>query len=111
MSAAGFRALRAVKATYLLQDPTPIHLLRKTMDLALHLLAKYPFLALVAVDEEALHDIVAEDVAHELAGVGQNLAENAVSFVAVRSFELTLDELRAGLIAAELDNVVVNILA
>lgn len=55
---------------HLLQHPTAIHLLGKTMNLSHHLKSQSLLLTLVTVDEEPLHHVVAKDIAHQLAGVG-----------------------------------------
>jgi hypothetical protein len=58
-----------------------------------------------------LHNIVAEDVLHKRYRIFDDLAEDPVFLVAVSSLELFLDESRAMLVAAELDDVTVDVLA
>ena len=58
--------------------------------------------------EELLDDIVSENVGRQLHGVGLDLSKDPVLLVAVRILELLLDEARAVLVAAELDDVIVD---
>lgn len=62
------------------------------------------------MNEEALHHVVPENVAHELAGVWQDLAEDTLLLLAVSSLKLDLNELGSGLITTELDNVIEDVL-
>ena len=78
--------------------------------MALHPVGQLLLLRLVAVLEELLHDVVAEDVRHQLQRVGEDLPEELRLLVAVGGLQLALDEARAVLVAAELDDVVVDVL-
>lgn len=75
-----------------------------------HLVGKDLLLSLVAMLEQFLDNIVAEDIGHQLEAVWLDLAENLLLFIAVRSLELLLDEPRAMLVTAELNDMVVDIL-
>lgn len=76
----------------------------------LHLFSQNSLLYLVPVLEQLLDDIVAEDVRHQLEGVGLDLAEQLLLLIAVGRFQLLLDEPRAMLITTKLYNVVVDVL-
>lgn len=60
--------------------------------------------------EKLLHNVVAKDVHHERNGVWLNLPEDLVFLVTVSCSKLILDEPRPMLIAAEFNNVVVDVL-
>ena len=59
--------------------------------------------------EKLLNDIVAKHVLHELDGVHLQLLEHLVLLVAIRRLQLLLNETRAVLVAAEFDNVTVDL--
>ncbi len=96
--------------THLLNDTASVHLNGQVDDLALHDAGEHFLLDLVPVLEEFLDDIVAEDILHELDGVGFDLPEDLVLLVAIGSLELLLDEAGAVLVTAEFHDVVVDIL-
>ena len=94
-----------------MNNSASVHLDRKVNDLSLHDPGKDLLLDLVAVLEELLDDIVAEDILHQLDGIRLDLSENLILLVAVRSLQLLLDESRTMLITTKFDDVVVDILA
>lgn len=96
--------------TDLLDDSATIHLQGQSQDMVLHLIGKDFLLRLIAVLEELLYNIIAEDVGHQLNRVGMYLPENLFLLIAVRRLELELDKPGTVLITTELDNVVVYIL-
>lgn len=94
----------------LLDDSTPVHLERQSKDVALHLHRECRLLILIAVLEELLDDVVAENVGHELEGAGHDLVENGLLVGTRRSLELLLNKARTMLVSAEFDNVTKDIL-
>ena len=60
--------------------------------------------------EQLLNDVVAEDIGHQLKRIGLNLGKDLVFLIAVCGLQFLLDEPRAMLIAAELNNMPVNVL-
>lgn len=60
--------------------------------------------------QELLDNIIAEDVFHELGSIGLDLSEYLVLHVAIGGGEFLLDESRALLISAELNDMAVNVL-
>lgn len=78
--------------------------------MAHHLLSQRLLLGLIPVLEEFLDNVVAKYIHHELDGIGLDLLENLFFLIAVCGFQLLLDEARAVLIAAKLDNMIVDVL-
>ena len=76
----------------------------------LHLIRQHRLLLLGSMLEELLDHVVTEDIGHELQRIGLQLPEDLLLFVAVGRLKLLLDETRPVLIAAELDDVIVNVL-
>jgi hypothetical protein len=60
--------------------------------MVLHLLSQYSFLDLISMFEQLLNDVVAENISHQLQGVGLNLAEQLLFLVTIGGFQLLLDE-------------------
>ena len=75
-----------------------------------HLVCQNLLLRLIAVLEQLLNDVVAEDIGHQLKRIGLNLGKYLVFLIAVCCLQFLLDESRAVLIAAELNNMPVNVL-
>ncbi len=96
--------------TDLLNDSATIHLQGQSQNVVLHLVGKDLFLRLIAMLEELLYNIIAENVGHQLNRVGMYLPENLFFLIAVSRLELELDEPGTVLITTELDNMVVNVL-
>jgi hypothetical protein len=57
-----------------------------------------------------LNDIVAEDIGHQLQGVGLNLAENLLLLITVGCLQFLLDKPGAVLITTEFYNMIVDVL-
>lgn len=76
-----------------------------------HLIGQQLFLGLIAVFEELLDDIIPKYISHQLARVRVELAKDLILLIAVGGLQLLLDESRSMLVTAELDDVIVNILA
>lgn len=99
-----------IRLAHLLDHTTPVHLARQAQYPILHLIRKHFLLRLVAMLEELLDHIIAEDICHQLNGIGLDLPKDLILFVAVCRLELLLNEAGSVLITAELDNVIVNVL-
>lgn len=78
--------------SYFLDNSAAIHLHRQLHNVVLHLLSQNPLLHLIAVLEHLLDHIVAENIRHQLQGVGLDLAEDLLFLITVSSFEFLLDE-------------------
>lgn len=98
------------RITHLLDHPTPVHLSRETEDPILHLIGQDLLLGLITMFEEFLDDIIAEDVGHQLNGVGLNLPKDLILLITVGGLQLLLDEPGTMLIAAKLDDMIVDVL-
>lgn len=77
----------------------------------LHLVGQDLFLRLISVFEKLLDNIVAEDVRHQLQGVGLNFTENLFFLITVGGFQFLLNETGSVLISTEFNYMVVNVLA
>lgn len=77
----------------------------------LHLVGQDLFLRLISVFEKLLDNIVAEDVCHQLQGVGLDFTENLLFLITVGGFQFLLNETGSVLISTEFDYMVINILA
>lgn len=97
-------------AFYLLNNAAGVHLAGQIYHLAFHHVGKNLFLYLVAMLEKLLNNIIAEHIFHQLYSIWFNFAEHLVLFIAVGAFKLGLDKSRAMLVAAKLNDVVINIL-
>lgn len=75
-----------------------------------HLIRQNLLLRLVTMLKQLLHNIVTEDIGHQLQTVWLDLSEHLLLFVAVGSFQLLLNKTRAMLVATEFDNVIVDVL-
>ena len=74
------------------------------------MLGQKSFLHLIAVLEELLNNIVAKYICHKLQGVGLYLAEDLVLLVTICSLQFLLNEPRSMLIAAKLNDVLIDVL-
>jgi hypothetical protein len=70
-------------ASYLLNDPTAVHLQRQRQNMTLHLFRKDALLQLIAMFKELLDYVVAENISHQLQGILLNFREHHLFFVAV----------------------------
>lgn len=57
-----------------------------------HLIRENLLLRLVTMLEQLLHNVIAEDICHQLQTVGLDLAEHLFLLVTVGSFQLLLDK-------------------
>jgi hypothetical protein len=105
-----FHSCSGLVEQYLLNNTAAVHLQRQGQDMTFHLLCQDALLQLVPVFKEFLDHIVSKNVGHKLEGVLPNLGKDNLFLVAVRRFELLLDEAGAVLVSTELNNVLVDIL-
>lgn len=75
-----------------------------------HLTGQDLLLCLVTMLKELLYDIIAKDINHQLHRIRKNFSKNQIFLVAVGCLKLLLDEPGPMLIAAELDDMFVNVL-
>lgn len=98
------------EAIYLLDHTTPVHLKGELKNVPIHGIRQGGLLNLRSILEQFLDDIITENVLDELESVmGNNLVEDDLLLVTSGGFQLLLDETRAVLIPAELDDVSKNI--
>lgn len=75
-----------------------------------HLLCQSFLLSLISMLKELLDHIIAEEVHHQLEGIGHDLLENSFLFIAIGTLKLLLNEPRSMLISAEFNDMAVDIL-
>src|SRR5262249_28508174 len=99
------RRLDRGMTAYLLYDAAAVHLKTQRNDAILHLIGQVLLLTLIAVFEEFLDHVVAEDILHQLHTVPLDLVEDAFLLLAVGGLQLLLNQSGAMLVSGELDNV------
>lgn len=95
---------------YLLNNPATVLIKRQIDHSRSHGFLEKCLVDLTAVFEKLLHNVVAKDVHHEGNGVGFNLLEDLVLLVTVGSIKFILDESRPMLVAAEFDDMAIDVL-
>lgn len=78
--------------------------------MSLHLVGKNLLLRLVAMLKQLLNNVVPKHIGHQLKAVRLDFTEHLLLLIAVRGFQLLLDESGSVLVATEFHHMVVDVL-
>ena len=68
-------------------------------------------MSLTAMFKKLLDNVISEQVHHQLERIGPDLLKHSFLFIAIGAFKLMLNEPRSMLVAAEFNDMTINILS